>query len=69
MDLGVMERWGITSGEFDAAIATHRTDEAILEWLRPRVDDSRRDLANRWLLDEKVSNLDRQDSEEGVLAV
>jgi hypothetical protein len=69
MDLGVMERWGITAPEFDAAIATHPTDEAILEWLKARVDDGRRDAANRWLVEDKSTNLDRQDSEEGVVAV
>ena len=69
MDLGVMERWGITAPDFDAAIAANPTDEAILAWLKARVDDRRRDAANRWLVEDKSTNLDRQDSEEGVVAV
>jgi hypothetical protein len=68
MDLGVMERWGITSEEFDAAVATHATDPEILDWLKARVDDEHRDAANHWLVTEKWSNLDRQDAEEGVVA-
>jgi hypothetical protein len=67
MDRGVFERWGITVAEFDEAIETRRTDGAIVSWLVGRVDAAHRDAANAWLLTEKSSNLDRQDSEEGVL--
>jgi hypothetical protein len=66
MDKGVMERWGITPAEFTEAIRTHSSDEAIHEWLRRRVPPERIQAANRWLLEEKVENLDRQDAEEGV---
>ena len=37
MDRGVFERWGISSDDFDRAIAQHTTDEAILAWLESRV--------------------------------
>ncbi|HEV3157998.1 MAG TPA: DUF5069 domain-containing protein [Candidatus Baltobacteraceae bacterium] len=67
MDRGVFERWGITSGEFDQALRTANTDEAILEWLRKRVDDAHRAASNAWILEEKSANLDRQDAEEGVV--
>lgn len=66
MDKGVMERWGITPEEFDAAIQTHTSDAAILEWLQSRTTSQQIEAANRWLLDEKMENLERQDSEEGV---
>ena len=68
MDRGVLERWGIAPDDFDAAVRTHRTDAAILDWVRAHVPLSRRDAANRWLVEEKGSNLDRQDAEEGVVA-
>ena len=68
MDRGVFERWGITAAQFDEAIATHRTDDAIVAWLKERVDTAHRDAANAWLLNEKSGNLDKQDSEEGVVA-
>jgi hypothetical protein len=66
MDKGVMERWGISPDEFDEAIASHTTDQAIGEWLVTRTTPERIDGANRWLLDDKKANLDRQDSGEGA---
>jgi Domain of unknown function (DUF5069) len=66
MDQGVMERWGITPEEFDDAIRTRTTDEAIRAWLAERVPADRIRAANDWLLNEKTENLDRQDAEEGV---
>jgi hypothetical protein len=68
MDKGVFERWGISASQFDEAIVTHRSDDEILAWVRERVDESRRDAANRWLVEEKSANMDRQDREEGVVA-
>ncbi len=67
MDRAVFDRWGITSRMFDAALDTCQTDDEILTWLKARVPESRRDDANRWLLEEKIDNLDRQDAEEGVV--
>ena len=68
MDQGVMERWGITPDEFNAAIAQYPHDDAaILRWLRGRVSDEKIEAANRWLTSEKIENLDRQDAEEGAV--
>lgn len=64
MDQGVFERWGITAAQFDAAIRTHGTDEAIHTWLSERVSGDAREAANSWLVNEKSENLDRQDREE-----
>lgn len=64
MDQGVMERWGISSSAFDAALEEHATDEAIARWFGERVSEERIRRANDWLLGEKRENLDRQDSEE-----
>ncbi len=66
MDKGVMERWGIRPKDFDEAIRTHTTDQAIRAWLAERASPDRVRAANEWLLKEKKENLDRQDSEEGV---
>jgi hypothetical protein len=68
MDKGVLERWGITPAQFDEAIRKHRSDAEILAWVRERVSDERREAANAWLRKEKSGSLDRQDSEEGVIA-
>jgi hypothetical protein len=67
MDRGVFDRWGITSRMFDAALDTCASDDEILAWVKARVPAARRDEANRWLLEEKRENLDRQDAEEGVV--
>jgi len=67
MDRAIFDRWGITSRMFDAALDTCQTDDEIVAWIRARVPDARRDEANRWLLQEKSGNLDRQDAEEGVV--
>lgn len=64
MDRGVMDRWGVTPEEFDAALAQHTTDEALHAWLLERVAPDAVRAANAWLLDEKLANLDRQDAEE-----
>lgn len=64
MDQGVFARWGITAAQFEDAIGTHPTDEAIHAWLNERVSEDAREAANRWLVEEKSENLDRQDREE-----
>ncbi len=64
MDKGVFSRWSITPAEFDAAIQTHTSDEAIEKWLRSRVPPDGIRKANGWLVNYKSSNLDRQDREE-----
>jgi hypothetical protein len=66
MDKGVMERWGITPSEFEGAIAKYKTDEDLVTWLLGRVPKDHIARANDWLVNEKIENLDRQDSEEGV---
>lgn len=67
MDLGVMERWGVTAEEFDDAVRAHRTDPEIVRWFGERVPPEGVRAANAWLTNEKASNMDRQDAEEGVV--
>jgi len=67
MDRGVFDRWGITSRVFDAALESCTTDAEVAAWLKARVANDRREEANRWLVEEKIANLDRQDAEEGVV--
>lgn len=66
MDQGVLERWGVTSAQFDEAIRTHPTDQEILKWAQERVSGDAREAANAWLVNEKTENLDRQDGEENA---
>lgn len=64
MDQGVMERWGISPEVFNAAIAQHRTDEAILKWAESTIPPAASEAANSWVCVEKFENLERQDGEE-----
>ncbi len=68
MDRGVFECWGIDAREFDAAIKKHGSDDAIVAWANGRISADAREAANRWLLEEKIENLDRQDREEAAPA-
>lgn len=66
MDQGVLERWGVTPDEFDAALRTQATDDALYQWLLGKTTLDRIATANEWLETEKVENLNRQDAEEGA---
>ena len=68
LDKGVFERWGITPEQFDDALKTCDTDEKILNWVKSRVSEEKRKATNDWVLVEKKASLDKQDSEEGVVA-
>ena len=61
----MMQRWGISPGDFTAAVGGHSSDDEIVTWLSERVTPERKQAANAWLLTQKGS-LDRQDAEEGV---
>jgi len=64
MDRGVFDRWGIEAKAFEAALRAHADDADIVTWLKERVTPEQRDAANRWLLQERRSNLDAQDRDE-----
>ena len=68
MDLGVLQRWGLSAAEFGRAVDEYAADDDLLAWLEGRVSAEQRDAANSWCLREKTSSLDRQDHEEGVAA-
>ena len=67
MDKGMMERWKITTPEFDEALRRNPTDEQLSAWFLQRVHPEEIRAANEWLLSERLENLDRQDAEEGAV--
>jgi hypothetical protein len=67
MDKGMMERWRVTPAEFDSALARFPTDDLLYDWFKSRVRPEDVAAANAWLLNERIENLDRQDSEEGAV--
>ena len=64
MDQGVLDRWGVSVPDFETALAHFHDDAALHAWLTSRVAAAQIEAANRWLIDEKSENLDRQDREE-----
>lgn len=68
IDKGMLEQWGVTVAEFEAALQAHSDDAGLQTWLESRVPPQRREKANAWLVAERTTNMDRQDAEEGVVA-
>jgi len=68
MDLGMMERWGITPADFNEAIVENRDDNAILRWAQSTIKKAAIDPANSWLVVDKFENLERQDREENAFS-
>ena len=66
MDRGMIERWGMSTGEFDEALRQNPTDEQLYAWFARRVTPAEVRSANEWLLSERSENLDRQDAEEAA---
>jgi hypothetical protein len=54
--------------EFDQAIQAQTTDSELVAWAKERIPPERIKAANEWVLSKK-ENLDRQDTEEGVVSV
>jgi len=69
MDMGVLTRWNVTRPEFERAIVEYPDDEELAAWLDGRVTKEAKEMANRWVLEERASSLQRQDDEEGVMTV
>jgi hypothetical protein len=66
IDRGMMERWGVTRNEFEAAVAQYADDPSIVNWAQSTISHKATEVANSWLVVEMFENLDRQDREEGA---
>jgi Domain of unknown function (DUF5069) len=64
MDQGVLQRWGVSVEEFEDAVRNDPSDGGMFRWLLEHTTPDEIHNANTWLLDEKIENLNRQDSEE-----
>ena len=62
---GFLERCGISHGDFDALIARGATDDELVAYFDRQVTAECREAANRFVLEEKATNLDQQELEEG----
>ncbi|MBC5825361.1 MAG: DUF5069 domain-containing protein [Candidatus Eremiobacteraeota bacterium] len=64
MDEGFLSRAGVEPAAYLEFIAQGKTDDDIVSFFDQRVTGRQREDANRWILIDKSSNLDRQDEEE-----
>ncbi len=65
MDEGFLKLAGVSQTDYLALIGQAKTDAEIIDFFDRRVTDRSRDAANRWILEDRAENLDRQDGEEG----
>lgn len=62
----MMDRWGITPQDFEAALGQHESDDRMLHWAESHISGAQADMANSWLSTTKFESLNRQDREESA---
>jgi hypothetical protein len=67
LTMGFLERTGIPREAFEALVAQNADDEKLVTYFDRHVSAERREIANRFVLEECRSDLDEQDEEEGRL--
>jgi hypothetical protein len=60
-----LEKLCISQSHFNAVVEMGADDDFLVMFLNRHVDAPRREKANRFILEEHASDLDRQDAEEG----
>lgn len=67
VSIGFLERTGVSQNAFDALVAQGADDERLVTYFDRHVSPQRREMANRFILEEHAGELDRQDEQEGRL--
>lgn len=62
---GFLTRAGVTVDDFDKLIRDGKSDAELVAYFDARVDATRREAANAYVLDDMKAHLDKQDAEEG----
>ncbi len=65
LSTGFLDRAGVAVGDFDKLIREGASDADLTRYFDEHVPDAQRDAANRYVLDDMKSHLDKQDAEEG----
>ena len=65
LSTGFLDRAGVSVDDFDKLIRDNATDTDLTKYFDEHVSDAQRDAANRYVLDDMKSHLDKQDAEEG----
>jgi hypothetical protein len=60
-----LERMSLAKNTFNAVVEMGADDDFLVMFLNRRVDNARREKANKFILEEHRADLDRQDREEG----
>jgi hypothetical protein len=67
LSMGFLDRAGVSRDAFDALIAGGASDDQLRKYFDEHVDDAHREAANKYVLNDQKSHLDKQDAEEGRL--
>jgi hypothetical protein len=65
LSMGFLDRAGISEGDFDKLVRDGASDRDLQTYFDRHVDMAHSDAANRYVLVEQSTNLDKQDAEEG----
>jgi hypothetical protein len=65
LSTGFLDRAGVSVDDFDKLIRDGATDADLTRYFDEHVSEAQRATANRYVLDDMKSHLDKQDAEEG----
>ncbi len=65
LSTGFLDRAGVSVDDFDKLIRDGASDADLTKYFDEHVSDAQREAANRYVLDDMKSHLDKQDAEEG----
>ena len=65
LSTGFLDRAGVSVDDFDELIRNGASDADLAKYFDEHVGDTQREAANRYVLEDMKSHLDKQDAEEG----
>jgi hypothetical protein len=65
LSTGFLDRTGVSVDDFDKLVRDGASDADLARYFDEHVSGAQRDAANRYVLDDMKSHLDKQDAEEG----
>ena len=65
LSTGFLDRAGVSVDDFDKLITQDASDADLTKYFDEHVSDAQREAANRYVLEDMKSHLDKQDAEEG----
>ena len=65
LSTGFLDRAGVSVDDFDKLIRDGASDAELTKYFDEHVSDAQREAANRYVLVDMKSHLDKQDAEEG----